>query len=347
MNTSEGAKWIRADFHLHTKADEKWFKYAGEVNSYVNDYVQKLKDENIGVGIITNHNKFDKDEYKAIRKKAKKEDIYILPGVELNVKEGQNGIHTLIVFEPETWLENGIDYINRFIAETTPIDANDFNQNSGRSKHGLIETITSLDEYHKNYFIVLAHVNQKNGFFEELGSRRLDFAKEPVFQKNVIGIQKFTGENQNLINDVFNKEIARVEGSDPKSIEDIGKGKQCFIKLSDSNFEAVKFALLDYKYRVENEIPKQENAFIKSIKYEAGKLADKTIFLNPAMNNLIGIRGSGKSSVLETLRYALDIELDNKITEDVKYKNNILRDTFGAGCKIIFEIVKNGEKYTF
>jgi len=347
MNTSKGAKWIRADFHLHTRADEKWFKYAGEGNSFVNDYVQKLKEENIGVGIITNHNKFNKDEYKAIRKKAKKENIYILPGVELNVKEGQNGIHTLIVFEPETWLENGVDYINQFLTKTAPPDEADFRHNSGRSNDDFTNTITLLDSYKKPYFIVLAHVNQRNGFFEELGGRRLDFAKEPKFQKNVIGIQKFTSRKQNLISDVFNKEIALIEGSDPKSIADVGKDKKCFFKLSDYNFDAVKYALLDHKYRISSEIPVQENAYIKSIKYETGKLADKTIFLNPAMNNLIGIRGSGKSSVLETIRYALDIELDNKISEDVEYKNNIVRDTLGAGGKIIFDIEKNGEKYTF
>lgn len=340
MNTSEGAKWIRTDFHLHTKADEKWFKYAGKENSFVNDYVQKLKDEDIGVGIITNHNKFDKDEYKAIRKKAKKKDIYILPGIELNVKEGQNGIHTLIVFEPETWLENGIDYINRFIAETSPIDANDFNQNNGRSKHELIETINKLNDYNKNYFIVLAHVNQKNGFFEELGSRRMDFAKEPVFQKYVIGIQKFTGENQSLINDVFNKEIALVEGSDPKSIEEIGKGKKCFIKLSDYNFDAVKYALLDHKYRIASEIPVQENAFIKSAEYIGGKLDGKKLQFNPAMNNCIGIRGSGKSSILETIRYALDIEISNNAADN-NYKNNLVETVLGSGGVIKLNVIDN------
>lgn len=83
MNLKEGAKWIRADFHLHTKADEKWFKYKGEANDFVNDYIQKLEEENIRFGVITNHNKFDKDEYMAIHKKAAKAGIYLLSGVEI------------------------------------------------------------------------------------------------------------------------------------------------------------------------------------------------------------------------------------------------------------------------
>ncbi len=59
----------------------------------------------IRIGIITNHNKFDIGEYKALRKEAKKRDILILPGVELSIKEGSNGLHTLIVFNPEEWIE--------------------------------------------------------------------------------------------------------------------------------------------------------------------------------------------------------------------------------------------------
>ena len=44
-----GATWIKADFHLHTKADKE-FAYSGEENSFVKDYVQALKDADIKAG---------------------------------------------------------------------------------------------------------------------------------------------------------------------------------------------------------------------------------------------------------------------------------------------------------
>lgn len=53
---------IRADFHLHTKQDKE-FKYDG--SDYVSDYTNELIKNGIRVGVITNHNKFDLDEYKA------------------------------------------------------------------------------------------------------------------------------------------------------------------------------------------------------------------------------------------------------------------------------------------
>ena len=108
---SSGATWLRADFHLHTKADKE-FQFDGEENSFVNDYVATLKAQDIRVGVITNHNKFDINEFKALRKKAKKEKILLLPGVELSVKDGANGIHTLVIFN-DKWLANGQDYINQ------------------------------------------------------------------------------------------------------------------------------------------------------------------------------------------------------------------------------------------
>jgi predicted metal-dependent phosphoesterase TrpH len=73
---AHGSAWVRADFHLHTKADKE-FAYAGDENSFVTDYVAALKKAGIGLGIITNHNKFDADEFKALRKRARKEGIWV------------------------------------------------------------------------------------------------------------------------------------------------------------------------------------------------------------------------------------------------------------------------------
>jgi len=96
-----GACVLRVDFHLHTVKDKE-FKYNNKSNDFIKKYIQELKKENISVGAITNHNKFDKEEFKAMKKQAKREDILLLPGVELSVKEGANGIHTLIVFS-DAW----------------------------------------------------------------------------------------------------------------------------------------------------------------------------------------------------------------------------------------------------
>ena len=64
---TEGAQWIRADFHLHTRADRE-FKYTGDDNFYHSNYVDALEKAGIRLGVVTNHNKFDCAEFKTLLK---------------------------------------------------------------------------------------------------------------------------------------------------------------------------------------------------------------------------------------------------------------------------------------
>ena len=48
---------------------------------------------------------------------------------------------------------------------------------------------------------------------------------------------------------------------------------------------------------------------------------------------MIGIRGSGKSSILEAIRYALDISRGDR-AQDTQYKQALIRHTLGSGGKI-------------
>ena len=105
-----GAIWLRADFHLHTKTDKE-FAYTGNENDFCRLYVEQLKSQNINVGIITNHNKFDKNEFVALRKKALKEGIGLFAGVEFSLKEG---IHILIAFD-DKWYQGETDNISKFL----------------------------------------------------------------------------------------------------------------------------------------------------------------------------------------------------------------------------------------
>ena len=107
-----GSQWVRVDFHLHTDADKEFS--ADGVESYHSTYIDKLVEAAVKVGLITNHNKFDITEFKTLRKKAKREGVFLLPGVELSVKDGSNGIHTLIAFSDE-WIASGQDYIKQFL----------------------------------------------------------------------------------------------------------------------------------------------------------------------------------------------------------------------------------------
>lgn len=70
-----GSEILRFDCHLHTVSDKE-FKYDGESDKFISSYVDKLKSEGIGVGVITNHNKFDYEQYKALKKAANRRYIH-------------------------------------------------------------------------------------------------------------------------------------------------------------------------------------------------------------------------------------------------------------------------------
>lgn len=339
-----GLKFVRVDFHLHTCKDKE-FSFTGELNSFVKDYVSALKQANINVGVITNHNKFDQDEYKAIRKAAKKEDIYILPGVELTIKEGANGIHTLIVFDPDAWISNGDNHIQTFLTAAFATIPNPENRNT-KCTYDLRSTLEALEAYSRDYFVVFAHVDQGSGLFSECKGGILEsLAGLAPFRKRVLGLQKSrTHDNIVKFENCFGYTPALVEGSDPKAVADIGKGdKQTYMKLGEYSYSAIKFALQDYDNRVADSVPIAHHGYIEALSFQGGKFDGQEIVFSSELNTLIGIRGSGKSSVLEAIRYILDIP----VYTDNEYKESLIKNVFGSGGKAILSIVdKHGKKYT-
>jgi predicted ATPase len=352
-----GATWLRADFHLHTKADKE-FDYKGNENDFCRLYVEKLKEQNINVGVITNHNKFDKAEFVALRRKALKDEIGLFAGVELSVNDGANGIHCLLIFDFEKWCVNNEDFINQFLAAAFEGIANRENENT-RCRYNFETLLQKLNEHANNgrdSFIILAHVEQNSGFFNELdGGRIQQLVSNDLFRKFVLGFQKVrTYDKINIWKNWFGGLLpAFVEGSDCKSLDEIARPHQqkneekiTFIKVGDFNFEALKYALTDYNYRISsNKKPETKNSFIKSIAFEGGLLDGTKIDFSPELNSLIGIRGSGKSSVLEILRYTLGIPL-SPIAVDPKYKDGLIENVLRSGGKAIVTVVnRQKEEY--
>lgn len=355
MNSSEqipgvfrnGSAWVRADFHMHTQADKE-FSYSGTHASFVQDYVTALKKAEIRVAVITNHNKFDRDEFKDLAKAARKEDLFLLPGLELSVKDGSNGIHMLVVFGDE-WITNqeNKDHIKSFLSVTFAGQAN-FETENGRSNHDLKDTIRELDKFGRDYFLVCAHVEESNGLWGALGGGRItELGKSMEFRGRCLGFQKVRTNDLRVKEKTWLKDWypAELEGCDCKSIAEIGKGKPVYIKIGAFTFESVKFALLDSVNRVVAEVPRFDHSHVRKIKFEGDKLDGRSIDLSPELNTFIGIRGSGKSTILEALRYVLDIPF-GKNAADRDYKEGSVKNALGSGGKITLTAIdRHGSEY--
>ncbi|MDR2089001.1 MAG: AAA family ATPase [Clostridiales Family XIII bacterium] len=344
-----GAEWLRADFHLHTRADGE-FKYSGEENCYNSAYADALENADIRVGAIANHNKFDMEEFKALRNTAKKKNVFLLPGVELSVNEGANGIHTLVVFD-KAWIEDG-DRISPFLTNMFPGKTpQEYQNENGRSDKNILQTVEELDKTGLDYFLLFAHVERSKGLWKETGGGKLrdwNGKRYRSVKERTLGFQQVRTRDcreraKGLFGDWY---PAEVEGSDPKSIADIGRGKPCYVKLGAFTFEAVKFALVDHENRIRlDEAPKNKHSHIRQISFEGGTLDGKQIRFSAGLNTLIGIRGSGKSSILEALRYVLDIRIEAH-DSDREYKQKLVERTLGSGGRVVLDAMdRHGQSY--
>jgi chromosome segregation protein len=199
-----------------------------------------------------------------MRRRAGKEGIGLLPSVELSVNDGANGVHTVIVFS-EQWLEDGHDYINQFlnVAFTGRTPAQ-YEHENARTNDDLLQILKKLEGYNRDFFIIFAHVEAASGLWHELdGGRMQELADQPLIKKYCLGFQKVrTHDKPNAKCRMKVKQWwqgrypAEVEGSDPKSLDEIGRGRQCYLKIGDFSFDAIRYALTDFDFRVARALPK-------------------------------------------------------------------------------------------
>jgi chromosome segregation protein len=350
---ANGSQWLRADFHLHTQADKEFTPKAASNGEFASNYINRLQAEGIRIGVITNHNKFDLEEFKALYKKARKADIWLLPGVELSVNDGANGVHCLIAFDYDKWIDKGENYIeDHFLSEVFVGIRNRENENT-RCKYGFKDLFDRLAEHRRqgrDSFMLLAHVEDKSGFFKELGGGRIkEFGENLAFRTNVLGLQKVRTRDevqkwQQWLGDL----PAFVEGSDCKSPDQVGvahqvrgEAKCCYLKLGAYQFQALKYALLDHKNRVGSFPPEVSHTHLAFVRVHGSRLKAE-VPLSHNLNTLIGIRGSGKSSLLELIRYALEL----KPASDADYKNRLVKHVLGSGGTVELGIkVREGKTY--
>ncbi|EJH0184914.1 hypothetical protein NCD63_003040, partial [Listeria monocytogenes] len=248
--------------------------------------------------------------------------------------------HCLIVFKETEWINGENENINQFLDEVFKGISNRENENT-RCNLDLAHVIEELNSYDKGYFILMAHIEQRSGFLKECDGGLIEsLAQKTYFKNSVLGFQK--GRTRDKIKQLeqwMGYKLPYIEGSDCKSIDEIGKGdKKCYVKIGDSNFDSVALAFKDFKNRISLEKSTSSHGFIRSVEFLGGKLDGKKIYLSPELNCLIGIRGSGKSSIIEAIRYALDIPPSNS---DNDYKREVVKNLLGSGGQVILELQDN------
>lgn len=311
----------------------------GDARSHAEAIVAKAAEIGVSVLAITDHNNVS--GVAAFREAAKGRRITIFPGFELSSSEG---IHILCIYPPDTDEEQLGRYLGDLgIHNTTP--------SADLSDKPLEEVLEKIQE--QGGISIAAHVTSTNkGLLKVLyGKPRIKAWRD----KHLLAVQ-IPGPVEDLPRDirliVENKNpdyrrahpvgerlaVAAINAKDVVEPEDLtDHSATCWIKMSETTIEGLRQAFLDPESRIrlnskEGEIELDEHAELVSLAWEGGLLDGMDINLNPNLNVLVGGRGAGKSTVIESLRYVLDLTPVGK--EANKAHQGIVQQVLKNGTKI-------------
>ncbi len=343
-----GANWVKTDLHLHSPGVESLTLPPGinldsnnECEKLVEEYIKKIQEAQIKIGAITDYNGLRKDWFELIKNKAKDKGIVIFPGVELSLKlSGKYGLHLLLIFEQNVDIKG----LNTFLHS---LDKNPQKSLVDGRKHRDIESeleleklISKIREKYK-CLVVFPHLENDKGLLHTYNPSQsakylMNVKPDAIEYISEEGKNKLISTNE-LPSDYF-KKIAILENTDPKSLDDIGTKKRdgklrtTYYKLSSFNIGALKIALHDPEVRVKTyECPSfYHNRISKILINGSTFLRDIEILFNPELNTFIGGRGVGKSAIIETMRYVMDLP----IYADKSFRMDFVESVVGSGGEL-------------
>ncbi len=311
---------------------------SGDVVDHAEAIVQKASDLDVSVLAITDHNHVG--GVGAFRAAAKGRGIHIFPGFELSSSEG---IHVLCIYSPNTDDNLLGRYLGGFgITDTEPsIELAD---------KTFVEVLAKVRE--QGGVAIAAHVTSNKGLLKVLTgqaciqawrSKDLLAIQIPGSVADLPHAEKHIVENKNSD---YRRDppaedglaIAVVNAKDivePEDLED--QSATCLIKMSEVTTEGLRQAFLDPNSRIrlnlkEGKREPEGHAELVAIAWEGGFLDGAAIHFNPNLNVLVGGRGTGKSTVIESIRTVLGIEVIGD--EARKAHEGIIRHVLKNGTKI-------------
>ena len=309
-----GARYFRADLQVHTPVDGRWPGHEpsdpDERARVARDYLGTAQKRGIEVVGITEHH--DVSWIDELRHAASALHMHVMPGFEV---ETQEGIHVLCLFEPRAPVAALEDALARL---GLPRSRRDGSKSTNiRSKLDLRELVTTVQE-DCGGICIAAHVTSDKGILTALeGGARGDCWKTSELLAADIpkDVSLFTheGTKRILANEDENyrreRRLAYVQTSDARSPEEVGT-QAVWIKMQRPSVEGLRQAFLDPESRISSEDPYSARAAgeILSIGWEGGFLDGQLIGLSPELSCLIGSKGTGKSTVIESLRWAFNLD---------------------------------------
>jgi chromosome segregation protein len=322
----KGAHYYRCDLQVHTPRDLRWTGKEcvsrEDRRAYAETLVRACREKNVQGVAITDHH--DMAFAGFVRRAAQEETdeagkplppekrLVVFPGMELTL-----GVpcQALLIFDADF-------PDDMFALATTALALNPSAATESRTaainrlNHipSLVKLKDELDkhEYLKGRYIVFPNVGEGGEFSLLRKGLAGKYAEMPCVGGYVDGgITKLGKGNQNIVSggakEWGHKRIALFQTSDNRFEDhrDLAKSST-WIKWAAPTAEALRQACLAQESRVSQEQPRLPEAVITGITISNSTfLGPVDLELNPQYSTLIGGRGTGKSTILEYIRWAL------------------------------------------
>lgn len=323
---TDGALFRRADLHIHSFGD------GGSYDNFDNTMtpeaiVDTAIAENLQVIAITDHNAIG--NVAAAIKHAEGKNLLVVPGVELSTPQG----HLLVHCPDLHALQSFCGKLN--ISEDK------------KTCHNLIPQC--LEEAAKfGGFGICAHIDLESGF-DAAVPKNNEFKEAILKCPNLLAF-----EIANALNDSWytnrdldggrknlatirrtaleyedGYELAKVMSSDAHKLTVLGKNaagnrRLTRLKMETLSFNALRLALIDSaaRTRLEDLLPESIPQFI-GMKLEGGFLDGQVIRFSRNLTCIIGGRGAGKSTMMESLRVCSGNKVESDLIDSEVWPDSI------------------------
>lgn len=310
-------------------------------SAYNDAVLQKCLELDIKVVGLADHGSVDSVD--TLRGVLEPHGIIVFPGFEIASTEK---IHMVCLFEEGT----SRDQLNRYLGK---LGLTDPEEKVWPSRLGCLELAEAIKDV--GGFWYAAHATQASGILFQKSThtwRRNDLVKAiqipgavsdlPPEYKNIVLNKDPNWKRDRPVAVINARDVAK-----PADLDD--PSATCWIKMTRPTFDAFKVAFLDpeSRIRLHSQRDDQPSGDIVSLSISGGYLDGLRINFSQHLNTVIGGRGTGKSTLLECLRYVLDIPPKSRQAQ--KIHQEIIKENLGSeNGRIEAEVIssaQHGKRY--
>lgn len=319
--------------------------YRGEpVNDetkYNNEILKKCKNNRISIVGLANHGNVDSSEN--LRKLLSENEITVFPGFEIMSAEK---VHMVCLF-PE---DRSVSQLNRYIGSMGLGTAKKGNETS---------TLTCLQIAQKvseaGGFWYAAHITGDNGVLK-IGKLNTIWQSDLLVAAQIPdSIENIDPRYKNIINNTDPqykraKPPAYINACDIDKPEDLDKeSATTLIKMTTPSFRNFVTAFKDpeSRIRLNSEIQNGYQSVLKKMNVYGGYLDGLEVDFSDNLVTIIGGRGTGKSTIINFIRYALNMLPTDKSRK--KDFDDMIEHNLGSAARIELVVESNaqfGRTYT-